>query len=89
MDSTYPLANDSDTFNTGAATDATTWKFTHDEASFNTDSGNDVTGGCIHSGGASPVDATPLLTHFNYTDAFKKQSTDQLITWINHTHNGI
>lgn len=84
----YPQSNNLDTFNSGKDVDAITYKYTHLEADFDTDTTNNVTGGCIHTAGASPVAGSELLSHFNYLNPFKKESTDQLITWANHRFDG-
>jgi hypothetical protein len=88
LETGYPKSNDLDTFNSGKLVDATTYKYFHDEASFNTDASNNVTGGGIHAAGATPISTSPLLSHFNYLNSFKKESTDQLITWVNHRFDG-
>ncbi|NIT99633.1 MAG: hypothetical protein GWN01_01415 [Nitrosopumilaceae archaeon] len=89
LETGYPTDNDTETFNTGKDVDALTYKYLHAEGDFDTEGANNITGGCIHVGGATPAAGTPLLSHFNYTTPFGKSSTDQLITYINHKFNGV
>lgn len=89
FDATYPKTNDTDTDNTGKAVDAITWKKSYGTSDFDTESANNITGGCIHIGGATPSAGTLLLTHFNFSSSFEKLSTDTLTVWINHLFNGV
>jgi len=84
IDSGYPKTNDSDTDNTGAGTDIVTWRTSWTTGDF---SSNAILGGCIHVGGASPTNATKVLTHFSIA-SFDKTSSDTLKIFVNHTFNG-
>jgi hypothetical protein len=88
----YPKTNDGDSDNTGAGTDVVTYKFTWTTAQIDTSSGNAITGGAIYdSGQTSPVNATKILTHWNFSSpaSFHKTSTDTLTLYVNHTMNGV
>lgn len=88
IESGYPKVNDGDAINTSADVDVVTWKYTWATTDFDTEGGNDITGGCIHAAGGSPVAGSKLLSHFNFTTAFDKSSTDELKVWLNHQFNG-
>jgi len=92
LQSGYPKADDTgNSENTGAAVDAVTYKFAWTTAQINTSSGNAITGGAIYDvGQTSPVNATKLLTHWNFTSpaSFHKTNTDTLTLYVNHTMNG-
>jgi len=88
----YPKQDDTgNSENTGAAVDAVTYKFAWTTAQINTSAGNAITGGAIYDvGQSSPVNATKLLTHWNFTSpaSFHKTNTDTLTLYVNHTMNG-
>jgi len=88
IDATYPTRDDQDADNPGAGTNVFTWRTTWTGADFDTESANDITGGCIHEQ-ASPSGSSPLLNHWNFAIAFGKLSTSTLIVWINHTLVGV
>ena len=92
LESGYPKADDTgNSENTGAAVDAVTYKFAWTTAQINTSAGNAITGGAIYDvGQSSPVNATKLLTHWNFTSpaSFHKTNTDTLTLYVNHTMNG-
>ena len=92
LESGYPKADDTgNSENTGAAVDAVTYKFAWTTAQIDTSSGNAITGGAIYDvGQSSPVNATKLLTHWNFTSpaSFHKTNTDTLTLYVNHTMNG-
>jgi hypothetical protein len=79
----YPKSNDSDTDNTGAATNAISWKFSYAAAEFTAAS---VTEGVITI--ASPIAGSPVLCHFAFAAEFPIESTDALVVYVNHTANG-
>ncbi len=80
---TYPLSNDTDTDNTGAAADVTTWLVSYTTGDFND---TDITGGIITNTG--PGTSEPILTRYILT-TFKKTATDTLKIFVNHTANGV
>ena len=91
VESGYPKANDSESDNTGKGANVVTYKFTWTTGQINTGSGNAITGGAIYDvGQSSPVNATKLLTHWNFTSpaSFHKTNTDTLTLYVNHTMNG-
>ena len=85
---TYPKVSDNDTDNTGGGTDIASWDYSWTVSDFNTESANNIVGGCIHLGAGAPVGGTVLLTHWTIT-AFEKTSSDTLKVFHNHTFNGI
>ena len=80
---TYPTSNDTDTDNTGAAADVTTWLVSYTTGDFND---TDITGGIITNSGAGATE--PILTRYILT-TFKKTATDTLKIFVNHTANGV
>jgi len=92
LTATYPKTNDGDSDNTGASADAISYRFDWATTQINTASGNPITGGAIYDvGQTSPVSATKILTHWNFTSpaTFHKTSTDTLKLFVNHTFNGV
>lgn len=87
--STYPKTNDGDTDNNGSGADIITWAYSWLTTDFNTEAANDITGGCIHNAGVSPVGTSDLLTHWNFASAFEKLSTDTLKVFVNHEMRGV
>jgi hypothetical protein len=86
LESGYPKTDDTGSSdNTGAATDAVSYKYYWATTDFNA---TGITGGCIHDN-ASPVSATKLLTHWTFSASFSKTSTDTLTLYVNHTMNGV
>ncbi len=79
----YPQSNDTDTDNTGAAADVTTWLVSYTTSDFNN---TDIQGGIITNTG--PATAEPILTRYIIT-AFAKTATDTLKIFVNHTANGV
>jgi hypothetical protein len=75
----YPKRNDSDTDNTGKATDSITWKGDWAAGDFNVASG--IIEGCITI--AAPAGGSPLLSHFQLS-TFGKDSSTTLTLWVNH-----
>ena len=92
LTSTYPKTADSDSDNTGASADAISYRFDWATNQIDTSAGNPITGGAIYDvGQTSPVAATKILTHWNFTSpaTFHKTSTDTLKLFVNHTFNGV
>ena len=92
LTATYPLTNDQDSDNTGASADAISYRFDWATNQIDTSAGNPITGGAIYDvGQTSPVSATKILTHWNFTSpaTFHKTSTDTLKLFVNHTFNGV
>jgi len=92
LTATYPLTNDQDSDNTGASADAISYRFDWATNQIDTSAGNPITGGAIYDvGQTSPVAATKILTHWNFTSpaTFHKTSTDTLKLFVNHTFNGV
>ena len=92
LTATYPKTADSDSDNTGASADAISYRFDWATTQINTGAGNPITGGAIYDvGQTSPVAATKILTHWNFTSpaTFHKTSTDTLKLFVNHTFNGV
>ena len=91
-DAAYPKADDTgNSENGGAFVDAVTYKFSWTTAQINTSSGQPIRGGCIFDVAVtSPVNATKLLTHWNFDDPafFHKTDTDTLTLYVNHRMNG-
>ena len=88
----YPKTADADSDNTGASADAISYRFDWATNQIDTSSGNPITGGAIYDvGQTSPVAATKILTHWNFTSpaTFHKTSTDTLKLFVNHTFNGV
>ena len=88
----YPKTADADTDNTGAATDAVSYRFDWTTAQIDTSAGNPITGGAIYDAGVtSPSAGTKILTHWNFASPsnFHKTSTDTLKLFVNHTFNGV
>ena len=88
----YPKTADTDTDNTGAATDAVSYKFEWTTAQIDTSATNPITGGAIYDAGqTSPVNGTKILTHWNFSSPanFHKTNTDTLKLFVNHTFNGV
>lgn len=75
----YPKRNDTDTDNTGKATDSITWKGDWAAGDFNQASG--IVEGCITI--ASPIAGSPLLSFFQLA-TFGKDSSTTLTLWVNH-----
>lgn len=88
IDATYPTRDDQDADNPGAGANVFTWRTTWTGGDFDTEGGDDITGGTIVDTG-SPVGGSPLLNHWNFAIAFGKLSTSTLIVWINHTLVGV
>ncbi len=80
---TYPLSNDTDTDNTGAAADVTSYLASYTTGDFNN---TDIQGGIITNSG--PGGTEPILTRYTIT-SFVKTSTDTLKMFVNHTANGV
>ena len=92
LTSTYPKTADADSDNTGASADAISYRFDWATTQINTAAGNPITGGAIYDvGQTSPIAATKILTHWNFTSpaTFHKTSTDTLKLFVNHTFNGV
>ena len=92
LTATYPLTNDQDSDNTGASADAISYRFDWATNQIDTSAGNPITGGAIYDvAQTSPVSATKILTHWNFTSpaTFHKTSTDTLKLFVNHTFNGV
>ena len=92
LTATYPKTADADSDNTGASTDAISYRFDWATNQIDTSAGNPITGGAIYDvGQTSPVSATKILTHWNFTSpaTFHKTSTDTLKLFVNHTFNGV
>ena len=92
LTATYPKTADADSDNTGASTDAISYRFDWATNQIDTSAGNPITGGAIYDvGQTSPVAATKILTHWNFTSpaTFHKTSTDTLKLFVNHTFNGV
>ena len=85
IDANYPKTNDGDGDNTGAGTDIVTWRTSWATSDFNQ---TGIIGGCIHVGGASPANATKVLTHYTIT-SFDKTASDTLKIFVNHTFTGV
>lgn len=88
----YPKTADADSDNTGASADAISYRFDWATNQIDTSAGNPITGGAIYDvGQTSPVAATKILTHWNFTSpaTFHKTSTDTLKLFVNHTFNGV
>jgi hypothetical protein len=92
LTSTYPLTDDQDSDNTGASADAISYRFDWSTSQIDTSAGNPITGGAIYDvNQTSPVSATKILTHWNFTSpaTFHKTGTDTLKLFVNHTFNGV
>ena len=92
LSSGYPKTADADSDNTGASADAISYRFDWSTSQIDTSAGNPITGGAIYDvGQTSPVSATKILTHWNFTSpaTFHKTSTDTLKLFVNHTFNGV
>ena len=92
LTATYPLTNDQDSDNTGASADAISYRFDWATNQIDTSAGNPITGGAIYDvSQTTPVSATKILTHWNFTSpaTFHKTSTDTLKLFVNHTFNGV
>jgi len=92
LSSGYPKTADADSDNTGASADAISYRFDWATNQIDTSAGNPITGGAIYDvGQTSPVAATKILTHWNFTSpaTFHKTSTDTLKLFVNHTFNGV
>ena len=92
LTATYPKTADADSDNTGASADAISYRFDWATNQIDTSAGNPITGGAIYDvGQTSPVSATKILTHWNFTSpaTFHKTSTDTLKLFVNHTFNGV
>jgi hypothetical protein len=92
LTATYPLTDDQDSDNTGASADAISYRFDWATNQIDTSAGNPITGGAIYDvAQTSPVSATKILTHWNFTSpaTFHKTSTDTLKLFVNHTFNGV
>jgi hypothetical protein len=82
---TYPLTDDGDADNTGAAADVLTWTFEYAAGDFNHAA---ITDGMIGVGAHGA--AEPALTHFEFSGgAFEKTASDTLKVIVNHTFNGV
>ena len=79
----YPTSNDTDTDNTGAAADVTSYLGSYTTGDFND---TDIQGGIITNSGAGASE--PILTRYTVT-AFVKTATDTLKMFVNHTANGV
>lgn len=84
IDGTYPKRNDDDVDNPGAASNVFTWRTTYAGADFDTEGGNNITGGAILET-ATPIGTSPILNHWNFGTPFGKLSTSSLVVWVNHT----
>ena len=92
LTATYPKTADADSDNTGASADAISYRFDWATNQIDTSAGNPITGGAIYDvAQTSPVSATKILTHWNFTSpaTFHKTSTDTLKLFVNHTFNGV
>ena len=92
LTATYPRTADADSDNTGASADAISYRFDWATNQIDTSAGNPITGGAIYDvAQTSPVSATKILTHWNFTSpaTFHKTSTDTLKLFVNHTFNGV
>ena len=92
LTASYPKTADADSDNTGASADAISYRFDWATTQIDTSAGNPITGGAIYDvGQTSPVSATKILTHWNFTSpaTFHKTSTDTLKLFVNHTFNGV
>lgn len=85
---TYPLVSDPDTDNLGGGADIASWDYSWLTTDFNTESANNIYGGCIHNAGNTPISTSKILTHYAFTTSFEKLSTDKLKLFHNHTFNG-
>lgn len=83
LDATYEKTNDSDSDNTGAATDTVTWRY-----SYTTSEGN-VSG--INEGAIVDNRTTPntALTHFLFASTWAKTSSDTAKIFANHNALGV
>lgn len=81
---TYPMTDDQDADNTGAATDSVTYKYEWTGADFAAAS---IVCGGIAEAAASGTD--PLLTRFVFAPAFAKTATDTLTLYVNHNFLGV
>jgi hypothetical protein len=81
---TYPMVNDQDADNTGAAADSITYKYEWTGADFNAAS---IVCGVIAVASATGTD--PVLTRFKFTSAFEKTATDTLTLYVNHNFLGV
>ena len=85
LESAYPKTNDSDTDNSGRATDAVSYKYYWNTSAFNA---TGILGGCIHDN-ASPGNSSKVLTHWTFAASFSKTANDTLTLFVNHTMNGV
>ena len=81
---TYPMTDDADVDNTGAAVDSVTYKYEWSGADFAAAS---IVCGAIVVAAASGTD--PLLTRFKFGAAFEKTATDTLTLYVNHNFLGV
>jgi len=89
----YPRFADSDGDNTGSSAnddDIVTWSYYWLINSFNTESENDIRGGCIvdRAGNATAASGAKLLTQFEFASPFEKTSSDTLKVFVNHKFEG-
>jgi hypothetical protein len=84
MESGYPKSNDTGTSeNTGAATDAVSYKAIWAAGEATASNIDDVV-----LTNPSPASAENLLMHAEFTATFNKAAADTLVVYINHTMNG-
>lgn len=87
IDATYPKTNDTgDADNTGDGVNVISYRVSYTTTSF---SDADIEGGAIHIGGASPGATAHLLTHFSFSSAFAKTTSDTLKVFVNHGFTGV
>lgn len=84
-DAGYPKRNDTDTDNTGKATDSITWKASYSAASFS-QTAPAINEGCLTI--AAPVAGSPLLAFWDFASSFQKDASTTLTVWVNHNFLG-
>ena len=83
IDGTYPMTDDSDGDNTGAAVDSVTWRVSYTTSEAN---GAGIYEGAIVDNISSP---TMALTHWVFGASFTKTSSDTLKVFVNHNFLGV
>lgn len=81
---TYPQTADGDSDNTGAGVDIVTWTFEYTAGDGNW---SNITDGMITI--PSATGSNPILTHFEFSGAFNKDSSTTLKVIVNHQANGV
>lgn len=89
LTATYPLVSDPDSDNTGAGGTILSWDYSWLTTDFNTNSANNIFGGCVHDAAGSPILGSKLLTHWAFGASFAKLSTDKLKVFVNHQFLGV